>query len=156
MKERADEATEYILENKLANNSGLEYRALQSLAEHSADFRDRLLERSTDADSLVAKTAISLLAGEEDERLIPILSDYIEKGQYLPNCISSLGIFDSPESLELLTSYPNPENERLRFLKVRSISMHKSAAAKEALKSFEDDASFLIQALLRKIKKDDK
>lgn len=156
MKERADEAAEYILEHKLANNSGLEYRALQSLAEYSADFRDRLLERATDADSLVAKTAISLLAGEEDERLIPILSDYIEKGQYLPTCISSLGIFDSPESLELLTSYPNPENERLRFLKVRSISMHKSAAAKEALKSFEDDASFLIQALLRKIKKDDK
>ncbi|MFW5628128.1 MAG: HEAT repeat domain-containing protein [Candidatus Cloacimonadaceae bacterium] len=155
MKERADEAIEYILENKLANNSGLEYRALQSLAEFSEDFRDRLLERATDVDSLVAKTAISLLAGEEDRRLIPILSNYIEKGQYLPTCISSLGMFDFPESIELLTSYPNPENERLRFLKVRSISMHKSDAAKEALRSFEDDDSFLIQALLRKINKDD-
>jgi len=64
MKERADEAIEYILENKLANNSGLEYRALQSLAEFSEDFRDRLLERATDVDSLGGKDGYLAFGGE--------------------------------------------------------------------------------------------
>lgn len=155
MKERAPEAIDYILENKLDSSSGLVYRAMQSMAEYSAEFRDALLEYAVNPDSLKAKTAISLLAGEKEQRLIPILKDYLDENQYVSTCISSLGMLDYPRSIALLISYEDPENERLRFLKVRSISMHKSALAAEALQEYEDDESFLIQALLRNKKKED-
>lgn len=154
MLERAPEARSYIAEHKLANKSGLEYRALQALCKQDAEFREILLAHTSDADSLKAKTAISLLAGERDLRILPHLMNHLAEGRYTASCIAALGNLDSPESLRMLLQQKDQPNERLRFLVARSISLHKSAEAKLALEEFHDDPSFLIQALIRNLPKE--
>jgi len=154
MKSRTSEASQYILENKLDTVSGLEYRALEAFNRDNAEFSDLLLGFVEDPDSLKAKNAISLLAGEKDLRLLPYLESFLQQGRYLASCISVLGFLDDPAGLSLLMHHRNQDDERLRFLVVRALSMHESAAAKKALESFEDDDSFLIQALIRKLEKD--
>jgi hypothetical protein len=152
--DRAPESTAYILEHKLANTSGLEYRALEAFTKANADFPDLLLDFVSDSDSLKAKTAISLLADVKDLRLLPYLEQHLNAGRYLATCLSVLGYLDDPHSLWLLQRHQNQDNERLRFLVVRALSRHKSEAAKTALESFTDDESFLIQALIRNLPKE--
>lgn len=154
LNDRPLEAAPYILEHKLANNSGLEYRALEAFTKANSDFSDLLLGYADDADSLKAKTAISLLAGEKDLRLLPYLEQHLAAERYFATCISVLGNLDNPHSLQLLQAHQNQDNERLRFLVVRALSLHSSEAAKTALESFQDDESFLIQALIRNLPKD--
>ena len=154
LNERPQEAAPYILEHKLANNSGLEYRTLEAFTTANTDFRDLLLTHVNDPDSLKAKTAISLLAGEKDLRLLPYIEQHLGAERYLATCISVLGNLDDPRSLELLQAHQNQDNERLRFLVVRALSMHSSEAAKIALESFRTDESFLIQALIRNLPKE--
>lgn len=155
LNDRAAEAQSYIIEHKLANTSALEYRALEAFTRANQDFSDVLLNYVSDPDSLKAKTAISLLAGEHDLRLLPHLAEHLSAGRYLATCISSLGSLDDPHSLWLLKRYQNQSNERLRFLVVRALSRHKSEAAKNALTYFQDDESFLIQALIRNLPKEE-
>lgn len=152
--ERADEAREYILEHKLANDSGLEYRALQAFCRDDSLFRDLLLPRTADQDSTKAKTAISLLAGMRDSRILPYLETHLAEGRYFVTCISALGNMDSPQSLQLLIPHIHNPNERLRFLVARSLSLHQSAEAKKTLEQYREDPSFLIQALIRNLPKE--
>ena len=154
LNERPQEAAPYILEHKLANNSGLEYRTLEAFTKANTDFRDLLLSYADNPDSLKAKTVISLLAGEKDLRLLPYIEQHLAAERYLATCISVLGSLDDPRSLELLKAHQNQDNERLRFLVVRALSMHSSEAAKIALESFRTDESFLIQALIRNLPKE--
>jgi hypothetical protein len=154
MLERAAEARSYIAEHKLANKSGLEYRALQALCKQDTEFREILLGHTANPDSMKAKTAISLLAGERDNRILPQLAQHLAEARYTASCIAALGNLDAPESLQLLLQQKDQPNERLRFLVARSISMHKSAEAKLALEEFHDDPSFLIQALIRNLPKE--
>ncbi|MFA5666260.1 MAG: hypothetical protein WC944_04670 [Candidatus Cloacimonadaceae bacterium] len=154
LNDRADEAAPYILEHKLADSSGLEYRALEAFTKANAGFSDLLLTYASDADSLKAKTAISLLAGEKDLRLLPYIQEHLGAKRYIPACISALGALDDPGSLQLLTDHQYQDNERLRFLVVRSLSMHSSEEAQTALESFYSDESFLIQALIRNLPKE--
>lgn len=155
LNDRADEAAPYILEHKLANNSALEYRALEAFTKANAGFSDLLLIHASDPDSLKAKTAISLLAGEKDLRLLPYIQEHLAAARYFPTCISVLGSLDDPHSLQLLIAHQNQDNERLRFLVARSLSKHSSEAAKIALESFQGDESFLIQALIRNLPKEE-
>ncbi len=150
LNERAGEAGDYILEHKLANDSGLEYRALAAFTGDNPDFKDLLLGYVNDSDSLKAKTAISLLAQEQDLRILPHLAEHIEAGRYLSTCISALAYLDDLRSLSLLVSLQDQEDERLRFLVARSLSLNTSKIAKTALEDFREDPSFLIQALIRK------
>ena len=105
----------------------------------------------TGADSLQAKSAIALLAGRQDTRLVPYLEELLSQEKYLATCISSLGNLESEAGLQVLMRYKDLENERLRFLVARSVAAYKSEAAKAALKTFESDESFLIKAMIRKI-----
>ncbi len=155
MIDRAAEASAYILEHKLANQTGLEYRALQALCAADSTFCDSLLNYTADSDSLKAKTAIALLAGERDPDLLPVISAHLAEERYLATCIAVLGNYQSAESLTMLLQHKDIANERLRFLVARSISLQSSDIAKEAILSFEDDPSFLIQALIRNLPKDD-
>jgi len=150
MIKRAEEMQPYILENKLDSDSGLEYRALEAFCAANQSFQDALLNYVTAADSLKAKNAIALLAGQQDTRLVPYLEELLEQEKYLATCISSLGNLESEAGLQVLMRYKDLENERLRFLVARSIVAYESDAAKAALSSFEGDPSFLIQALIRK------
>ncbi|MDD4687546.1 MAG: HEAT repeat domain-containing protein [Candidatus Cloacimonetes bacterium] len=152
---RPNETIEYIINNKLANNSGLEYRALQVMCNADSLFCTKLLDYTNDPDSLKAKTAISLLAGKRDSRLLPVLSEHLAAKRYVSTCIASLGNIEGEESLQMLLAQRNQNNERLRFLVVRSLSLHSGEAAQAALKSFEQDSSFLIQSLLRNLPKDE-
>ena len=156
MLSRASEASAYILEHKLANQSGLEYRALQALCDADSAFCDALLNYSSDPDSLKAKTAISLLAGKRDQRLLPVIAAHLSAERYLATCIAVLAYMDGPESLAMLLEHKDIPNERLRFLVARSISLHQSEEAKEAIASFDDDPSFLIQTLIRNLPEDNK
>mgnify|MGYP001044956554 CR=1 FL=1 len=149
LRRRQEEASEYILANKLDTNSGLEYRALEAFTRDNPDFALLLLDYVQDPDSLKAKTAMSLLAGEKDMRLLPHLEGFLEEGKYQSACISILGNLDDPRSLEMLMQLKEQDSERLRFMVARSLSMHGSGEAKAALESFVDDESFLIQALIR-------
>lgn len=150
LNDRAEEASEYILKNKLANTSGLEYRALEAFSNANESFRERLFYYVADSDSLVAKTAMSLLAAQRDIRLLPYVKEHLLAGRYQSACISILGLLDDEKSLSLLLAQDNLPTERLNFLRVRAIAMHESEAAKEALMEFTGDPSFLIQVLLRK------
>lgn len=149
LKRRQEEASDYILANKLDTNSGLEYRALEAFTRDNPEFSLKLLQYVQDPDSLKAKTSMSLLAGEKDMRLLPYIKGFLDEGKYLSTCISILGYLDDPRSLELLLDIRDQESERLRFLVARSLSMHSSEEARAALESFRDDDSFLIQALIR-------
>ncbi len=149
MNKRAEEMQPYILENKLDSDSGLEYRALEAFCAANQSFQDALMNYVTGADSLQAKNAIALLAGRQDTRLVPYLEELLSQEKYLATCISSLGNLESEAGLQVLMRYKDLENERLRFLVARSVAAYKSEAAKAALSSFEEDPSFLIQALIR-------
>lgn len=154
MLQRADEARSYILEQKMDTESGLEFRALQALCKEDETFRDLLLEQSSAPDSLKAKNSIALLAGMRDERLLPIIENYLKQDMYLVACLSALANIDDPKSLVLLSNYRDLESERLRFLVARSISMHSSAQARDYIEEFREDPSFLIQALIRNLPKE--
>ena len=149
------EAADYVFEHRFGSQSGLEYRALEALAAGSSYFSERLYDYVNDADSLKAKNAIALITGLEDLDLLPYLEAHLEAGRYLATCLSALGNLESEASLRLLLSYKDLENERLRFLVARSIAAFKSEAAKAALKEFEADDSFLIQAMIRNLPKDE-
>ncbi|HQQ68358.1 MAG TPA: hypothetical protein PLX77_05975, partial [Candidatus Cloacimonadota bacterium] len=123
---------------------------LEAFCAANQSFQDALLNYVTAADSLKAKNAIALLAGQQDTRLVPYLEELLEQEKYLATCISSLGNLESEAGLQVLMRYKDLENERLRFLVARSIVAYESDAAKAALSSFEGDPSFLIQALIRK------
>jgi len=151
---RGAEMQPYILENKLTSESGLEYRAIEAFAKANEGFSEILINYVNDADSLKAKNAISLLCGQEDMRLLPYLEAHLQEGRYLATCISALGNLESEEALDILLDYRDLENERLRFLVVRSIAAYDLEQAKAALKGFEADKSFLIQGLIRNLPKD--
>lgn len=154
MAARADEMRPYILEHKLSSDSGLEYRAIDAFARADQAFQSALLTYVNAADSLQAKNAISLLAGLKDMELLPLLETHLAEGRYLASCISALANLESEAGLRLLLNYSELENERLRFLVLRSIAAYKSDEAKRALQGFEADESFLIQALIRNLPKD--
>ena len=151
---RAEEMQPYILEHKLGSQSGLEYRAIDAFLRGSEGFQTKILDYVNSPDSLKAKNVISLLAGVKDQRLLSHLEDFLNEGRYLASCISALGNLESEAGLRLLSQHRNLENERLRFLVVRSIAAYESEDAKQALQGFAADESFLIQALLRNLPKD--
>ncbi|MDD3535742.1 MAG: hypothetical protein PHC50_06335 [Candidatus Cloacimonetes bacterium] len=152
---RTQEMIPYVLEHKLGSQSGLEYRALDALLKGSADFQTQLLAYAADSDSLKAKNAISLLAGVADMALLPIIQEHLSAGRYFTTCISALAALKSEEAVEALLPYRFAENEVYRFLVLRALSLHKSENAQKALEGAKADESFLIQALIRNLPKDE-
>jgi len=156
LKERASEALEYITKNKLDSQSGLEYRALEAFLDDNDAFKIRLFEFVEDTDSLKAKNAMSLIAGIGDSTLIVPIRHHLEAKRYITACISLLGSIKSSESVAILSGYVSHSSERYRYLAARSLSQIKTPEAKAALDSMKDDKSFLVQALLRNLPKEEK
>jgi len=156
MLNRASEATDYALENKLATDSGLEYRALETLTSGSKDFLARLFAYTDDPDSLKAKNALSLIAGVGDSTLIEPVRKHLDKQQYVTACISLLGSVKTHESVELLKNYAFHPSERYRYLTARSLKQINSPEAIASLENMAGDSSFLVKALIRKAREERK
>lgn len=154
LKERSEEALEYITRNKLDSQSGLEYRALEAFLTDNEAFKAQLFGFVEDADSLKAKNAMSLIAGIGDSTLIVPIRHHLEAKRYITACISLLGSIKSSESVAILSGYASHSSERYRYLVARSLSQIKTPEAAAALESMKEDKSFLVQALLRNLPKE--
>ena len=147
---RAEEASEYILKNKLNTKSGLEYRALEVMVQKNENFKRLLFNYTDDADSLKAKNALSLIAAVGDSTLIQPLREHLHNGKYITTCLSLLGSIKSGESVNLLSEYAFHPSERYRYLTARSLKQIDTPAAHNCLKSMAEDSSFLVKTLVRK------
>ncbi|MGC9361828.1 MAG: HEAT repeat domain-containing protein [Candidatus Syntrophosphaera sp.] len=148
---RADEAIDYILQNKMNTLSGLEYRALEALARDSGHFVTRLFPVMDDPDSLAAKNAISLISAVGDTLLVDHLQRLLRETKYETACLSALGGINSPLSVELLRAYIDHPSERFRYIAARSLKQIKHPLARETLMLMAEDPSFLVQALIRNL-----
>ncbi|PKN71959.1 MAG: hypothetical protein CVU50_09220 [Candidatus Cloacimonetes bacterium HGW-Cloacimonetes-3] len=148
---RSEEALPYILDNKLNSKSGLDYRALEAFLKDVPAFKADLFGLVEDADSLKAKTAMSLIAGVGDSTLIVPIRKHLAAKRYTTACISLLGSIKSTESIRVLSSYANHPSERYRYIAARSLLQIGSEEAISALKTMNQDESFLVQALIRNI-----
>lgn len=148
---RADEAIPYILANKMATDSGLEYRALETLAQKNADFVRQLFPLLEAADSLAAKNSLALIAGVGDTLLVQYVDRLLERKTYIPACLSALAGINSPRSVELLQAYIHHPLERYRYITARSLMQNKHPSARQTLGLMREDRSFLVQALLRNL-----
>jgi hypothetical protein len=147
---RADEASEYILQNKLNTKSGLEYRALEVMVQKNENFKKLLFNYTDDADSLKAKNALALIAGVGDSTLIEPLRKHLHNRKYITTCLSLLGSIKSGESVNLLTEYVFHPAERYRYIVARSLKQMGTPEAQKCLKSMAEDSSFLVKTLIRK------
>ncbi|MDD2331578.1 MAG: HEAT repeat domain-containing protein, partial [Candidatus Cloacimonetes bacterium] len=141
---RAEEATSYIIENKLNTKSGLEYRALDALVQEALVFKNKLFEQLANPDSLAAKNALALIAGTGDSTLVVYVKKLLEDNKYIASALSALGNIRSDESLELLALWLDHSSERIRYIAARSILYHDTEKSRELLKSRWDDSSFLV------------
>jgi len=156
MLKRAAEAGEYIVANKLDTNSGLEYRALEALTKGSPEFKTLLFDFVDDADSIKAKNSMALIAGEQDSTLIVPISRHLQNKKYITACLSLLGSIKSQESVEILSQFAFHPSERYRYIVARSLRQIGTDNAKQALENMSGDSSFLVKALIRKYREDNK
>jgi hypothetical protein len=146
---RADEAIEYIMKNKLATDSGLEYRALETLASSSASFVKKMFEVIEGPDSLSAKNAMALIAGVGDSLLVDYAERLLKRKKYETACLSVLAGVNTERSVQLLREYIFHPSERFRYIAARSLRQIKHPSARQTLMLMRDDKSFLVQSLLR-------
>lgn len=148
---RSEEALPYIVENKLSTDSGLEYRALEAFLDAVPAFKSRLFYFVEDADSIKAKTAMSLIAGVGDSTLIVPIRKHLAAKRYITSCISLLGSINSDESIQTISQYAFHPSERYRYIAARSLRQIGSKKALAALMTMNKDESFLVQALIRNL-----
>lgn len=148
---RADEAIPYILANKMATDSGLEYRALETMAQKNAGFVRQLFPLLEAADSLAAKNSLSLIAGVGDTLLVQYIDRLLQRKSYITACLSALAGINSPRSVEILRDYIHHPLERYRYITARSLMQNKDPSARQTLALMREDRSFLVQALLRNL-----
>jgi len=151
---RESEAIPYILENRLNTSSGLQYRALEALAQSSKAFRSELYKAIDLPDSLAAKNALSLIAGVGDSLLVEPVQRLLEQKKYEGTCISVLAGVNTARSVELLSAYIFHPSERFRYLAARSLKQITHPSARESLERMRKDRSFLVQSLLRSLPED--
>lgn len=149
--ERSAESQAYILQNKLNSKSGLEYRALEAFFKASPEFKIKLYDYVFDADSLKAKMALSLISTEGDSMLIVPVRRHLQDGKYITACLSLLGSIKSEESVQILSQYAFHSSERYRYIVARSLRQIATPQAYQTLGTMNNDASFLVQALIRNL-----
>ncbi|MDD4310071.1 MAG: HEAT repeat domain-containing protein [Candidatus Cloacimonetes bacterium] len=149
LSQRSQEAQEYMVNNKLNSKSGLEYRALEAFLKDNPGFKAKLYDFVLDADSLKAKTAMSLIAGTGDAALLVPIKQHLQNKRYVTSCLSLLGSIKSSESVEILRSYTFHPSERYRYLTARSLLQISTPQSLSALSNMSYDESFLVQALIR-------
>lgn len=148
---RAEEAIPYIVGNKLNTSSGLEYRALETLAAKSNGFIQELFRVIDAPDSLAAKNALSLISGVGDSLLVVPVERFLAQKKYETACLSVLAGVHTQRSVELLSAYIFHPSERFRYIAARSLKQIKHPSARETLMLMSSDRSFLVQSLLRNL-----
>ncbi len=148
---RTEEAIPYVLENKMATDSGLEFRVLELLAKNSAAFVERLFPLIEGADSLAAKNAMSLISGVGDSLLVNYVERLMQARKYQTACLAVLAGVHTARSVELLQGYIFHPSERFRYIAARSLMQVKHPSARPTLLRMSSDRSFLVQALLRNL-----
>ncbi|HRY83551.1 MAG TPA: HEAT repeat domain-containing protein [Candidatus Cloacimonadota bacterium] len=146
---RPQEATDYILENKLDSKSGLEYRALEDFLAKVPAFKTRLYDYLENPDSLKAKNALALIAGTSDSLLIEPVKKLLARKKYVTACLGTMGSIKGAQALAILREYMNSPVERYRYIVARSLLSEGSPEAKALLLTMRDDPSFLVQSLVR-------
>lgn len=156
MLNRADETQVYVLDKKLATDSGLEYRALEALTKGSKAFLEALFDYTEDEDSLKAKNAMSLIAGVGDSTLIVPIRKHLQSKRYVTACLSLLGSIKTGESISILNEYALHPSERYRYIVARSYKQIGTPEATKALENMAGDSSFLVKALIRQAREERK
>lgn len=144
-----EQAAEYIYENKLGSQSGLEHRAILAFADESEYFADYLEKGLSHSDSLVVKNSISFAARLGEDDLFHYLADYLEQRKYVPTIILALSAFKTEEAAELLIPFIDSPNERIRFHTARSLKAMENDRSRELLTKMRDDESFLIRTAVK-------
>lgn len=152
---RETEASDYVIPNKLATDSGLEYRALEALARSSQSFRSRLFPVIEGADSLAAKNSLALIAGVGDTLLVDVIGRLLAAKRYETACLAALAGVNSPLAVGILRDYTGHPSERFRYITARSLLQNKDPLARTTLHLMREDRSFLVQALLRGLPAED-
>ncbi|NLK50360.1 MAG: HEAT repeat domain-containing protein [Candidatus Cloacimonetes bacterium] len=147
--ERSEEAIPWVLEHKLNTKSGLEYRALEALLKDAPQMAEGLYPYINEADSLAAKNAISLLAGEADSLLVPYIQELLTDGKYIPTCLSVLGVYPNEESIATLSQWLVHPVERYQFIAARSLASMQTPETNRILREKLVDPSFLLKCVLR-------
>jgi len=149
MLSREEEASSYVIENKLNTKSGLEYRALEALISKSPRFKTALFNELASTDTLKAKNALALIAGTGDSTLITYIGDFLQSRKYVAASLSALGGLKTDPSIDLLIPFTESSSERLRYISVRSLVGIGNPRAMDIIKGKKDDSSFLVRTMVR-------
>jgi len=152
---RKDEAVPYALANKINTRSGLEYRALEELLKDAPEMAASLYPLIQGADSLAAKNAMSLLSAQGDSLLIAEIQMLLDKGKYIPSCLSVLGTVKLPVSVAILNEWMDHPVERFRYIAARSLASIATPEARAILRARADDPSFLVRGVIRALPKEE-
>ncbi len=144
---REKEAAKYIAENKMNTKSGLTYRAIKKFAKKSKEFRSYFPELLQDADTLVIKNTISLIATMKDSTYLDKFEEFLQKKKYEKTILSALGDINTKRSVQLLSKYIDSKNEKFRIIVARSLFKINNKLAKKELEKLRNDKSFLIKAM---------
>ncbi len=138
-------AAEYIYHNKLATQSGLEYRAINDFAGKSDVFTRYIGMGLSHPDTLAVKNAISLVGDQELTEYLPQLTEFLAEKKFVLPTLSVLGRIKVDESVELLRPYVTSNSEHYRFVTARSLKNLDSAKSKALLRQMANDKSFLVR-----------
>ncbi len=153
---RDKEAVPYVLKEKMATDSGLEYRALEELTKQSKLMQTSLYAVLHDADSLKVKNAMALISGTKDSLAVDSISVFLKQNMYIPASLSCLGSFKTTKALDLIRPWLTHHTEKYRYLATRSLKAMNTPEAIAELRKMSGDSSFLIKAMVRQLPQGDK
>lgn len=126
-------AVDYVIREKLGSDDGLEYRAIQAVAESMPDsFAARALPRIFDPKEQVQKNVIALLGDMKRREAVPLLLDILsreEQEKHWNRSIQALGKIGERSCAPRLRPYLTDRVERRRIITVGALAALKDTAA---------------------------
>jgi hypothetical protein len=150
---RECDAVPYVLKNKMASDSGLEFRALEELTNKCKLMQTGLYGVLHDADSLKVKNAMALIAELRDSLSIDSISVFLKMNKYIPTTLSCLGAYKTAKALDLIRPWLAHPSEKYRYLAARSLKAMNTTESIAELRKMGNDSSFLIKAMVRQLPK---
>ncbi|MEA1973584.1 MAG: hypothetical protein U9N34_09910, partial [Candidatus Cloacimonadota bacterium] len=151
--EREDETIEYIIENKLDTKSGLVYRAIKEFAQNCTDIKPLIKFGLSATKERIIKNTIRLIGDLEDETYLTVFKKFLEENNHTGTILSSLGKIATPECTKILGNYIHDENVFLRVICSRSLKKINSETSLNLLMQMEKDECFLIDSMIRIMRK---
>lgn len=126
-------AVDYVVREKLGSDDGLEYRAIQAVAESMPDsFTARVLPRLLDPKEQVQKNVIALLGDMKRKEAVPLLLEILSRKpqeKHWNRSIQALGKIGERSCAARLRPYLGDPLERRRIVTVAALAALKDTAA---------------------------